>query len=394
MRFLFIVQSEGKGHLTQAIAMYQILTNKGHEVVATMVGEVNERPIPEFYLNVVKVPLVKFDTPSLSYGKGKQPKLINTIWQHCKKAKKYMENGHLVAHTVALYKPDLIINFYEIAGGFYKILYPNNSIPMVCIGHQYLLLHPNFIKFKSQKIAQFLLNLNTKLTAYGASKLLGLSFRPIYNDKTQQRIITVPPLLRNEVKELTPQKRNYFLAYVTHYRLAEEIVKWHKKNKHEVVHCFLEKKNTFLENYQHHNFHYNKIDPYDFLMKMKNCKALITTAGFESVCEAMYYDKPVMMVPIPNHIEQRINAFDGELTGAGIYSKKFKINKFIKYIPNHISIQNDFKKWENMSSEIILKELTSIPILNKNSIIEFDKSTTSLSFIQILKKILKPMALN
>ena len=36
------------------------------------------------------------------------------------------------------------------------------------------------------------------------------------------------------------------------------------------------------------------------------CKAYASTAGFESVCEAMYLGKPILMVPA--HIEQDCNA--------------------------------------------------------------------------------------
>lgn len=39
MKFLFIVQGEGRGHLTQCIALEKILRNNGHEVVEILVGK-------------------------------------------------------------------------------------------------------------------------------------------------------------------------------------------------------------------------------------------------------------------------------------------------------------------------------------------------------------------
>jgi len=50
---------------------------------------------------------------------------------------------------------------------------------------------------------------------------------------------------------------------------------------------------------------------------MAACKGLLCTAGFESVCEAMYLGKPVVMVPIAGQYEQACNALDGEQSGAG-----------------------------------------------------------------------------
>lgn len=49
---------------------------------------------------------------------------------------------------------------------------------------------------------------------------------------------------------------------------------------------------------------------------LANSKAYATTGGFESVCEAMYMGKPVLMVPA--HVEQECNAFEAMNQGAGI----------------------------------------------------------------------------
>ena len=39
MKFLFIVQGEGRGHLTQAITLEDMLQRNGHEVVEVLVGK-------------------------------------------------------------------------------------------------------------------------------------------------------------------------------------------------------------------------------------------------------------------------------------------------------------------------------------------------------------------
>ena len=41
MKFLFIVQGEGRGHFTQALAMEEMLLRNGHEVVEILVGKSN-----------------------------------------------------------------------------------------------------------------------------------------------------------------------------------------------------------------------------------------------------------------------------------------------------------------------------------------------------------------
>ena len=39
MRYLFIIQGEGRGHLTQAMTLERLLTSHGHEVVKMLVGK-------------------------------------------------------------------------------------------------------------------------------------------------------------------------------------------------------------------------------------------------------------------------------------------------------------------------------------------------------------------
>lgn len=48
MKILFIVQGEGRGHLTQAISMEKLLRSNGHEVVEVLVGKSESRRLPGF----------------------------------------------------------------------------------------------------------------------------------------------------------------------------------------------------------------------------------------------------------------------------------------------------------------------------------------------------------
>ena len=53
----------------------------------------------------------------------------------------------------------------------------------------------------------------------------------------------------------------------------------------------------------------------DFLQDMAGCRAVICTAGFETVCESAFLGKPVMIIPSRNHFEQLCNAVDARRAG-------------------------------------------------------------------------------
>ena len=52
-KFIFTIQGEGRGHLTQAISMTQIAREAGHEVVGYAVGSFQGRKIPAFFIEFI-----------------------------------------------------------------------------------------------------------------------------------------------------------------------------------------------------------------------------------------------------------------------------------------------------------------------------------------------------
>lgn len=57
MKVIFVIQGEGRGHLTQALALKQMLLHEGHEVVKVLVGKSKNRVIPEFFMNQIGTPI-------------------------------------------------------------------------------------------------------------------------------------------------------------------------------------------------------------------------------------------------------------------------------------------------------------------------------------------------
>lgn len=74
MKYVFIVQGEGRGHLTQAISMERLLRENGHEVSAVMVGKSPARKLPSFFEATIHAPVEMFESfnfvPSASNRKA------------------------------------------------------------------------------------------------------------------------------------------------------------------------------------------------------------------------------------------------------------------------------------------------------------------------------------
>lgn len=359
MKYLFIVQGEGRGHLTQAISLAQILRRNGHEVVEVLVGKCSNREIPYFFEKNIKCRIRTFESPSLDYGKrGKKGRIARSILLNTtpKKWAKWKKSMTTIVRRIEKSNPDVVVNFYELLAGLTNMIY-RFKVPMVSIAHQFLVDHPDYVYRSKTDQGQFILRLNNMLCSLGTTKTLALSFYPL-KDFYRDRMAVLPPLLRQEVKGVIPLTSDYILGYMLNPAYMEEIRNWHKKNKGYKLHLFWDKQDApecFVEDY---GLSLHRINDQKFLNFMEGCAGYVTTAGFESVCEAMYMGKPVMMIPA--HIEQEINAADAAGVGAGIVADSFDISKLVEYIPHHTHDTKAFRSWVDSAEELFVRHLTTL----------------------------------
>jgi uncharacterized protein (TIGR00661 family) len=358
IRFLFIVQGEGRGHLTQAISLADILRRHGHEVVETLVGKSHSRELPEFFRRKMNTPIRVYDAPSFIFGKDKKHiDAMKTFLYNVnpQKLKRYGDSIELIYQRVKQQKPDMVVNFYEILPGFTQLRF-RIEVPFVNIGHQYLLRHPDYAYGRGDHL--MLLRLHAILSSIGAAKILALSFYPM-KQHHREHIIVVPPLLRKEVLELKPCAGDYILGYMLNQGYENEIRAWHKKHPEINLHFFWDKKDTPAVLNVDDTFTLHTIDDEAFLKYMAECRGYITTAGFESVCEALYLDKPVMLIPA--HIEQEINAADALSINGGTTGDSFDPSILLAYMKEKRTFRHEaFREWVGTAEQVFLEQLTSV----------------------------------
>lgn len=356
MKFLFIIQGEGRGHLTQAMTLERLLAGHGHKVVRMMVGKSPRRTLPDFFVNGVSAPVEQFESlnfvPSSSH---KRASMFKTIVYNVFELYKIFPSARRIREAVASDKPDVVVNFYELMTGLANLLY-GLKVPVVSIGHQYLFLHKDFRLSRRQFPGLGALNLFSRLTSLKSAKRLALSFRSMSADE-RFSIVPVPPLLRPEVLALKPDKGEYIHGYLLNYGFAQDVMEWHREHPDVELRFFWDNWEAGKIKKIDDNLTFYLIDDKEFLRQMSGCSAYATTAGFESVCEAMYLGKPVLMVP--SHIEQDINAFDAICSGAGVSCGKFDLSLLMKFAED-FTPDADFKRWADSAAGIILQELESI----------------------------------
>ena len=108
---------------------------------------------------------------------------------------------------------------------------------------------------------------------------------------------------------------------------SEEVKAWHTEHPDVPMHIFWDKRGAKETTKVDDTLSFHQLNDIRFVKYMAGAKAYATTAGFESVCEAMYLNKPVLMVP--THIEQACNAYDASLSGAGVIADRFDLDALL-----------------------------------------------------------------
>ncbi len=359
--FLFIVQGEGRGHLTQALALKSLLTSQGHTVSHVLVGKSPQRSIPDFFIRNIDVPITFFKSPNYIRDPGERGiRLFSSIWFTLFRARSYLAQLGVIHQIAKQVRPDIVVNFFEVMAGLYRFLY-RPKIPFACLGHQYLHLHPHFRHPPGHLTMRIASHLFVRLTSLGADKILALSFYPL-GSVSDRSLVVVPPLIRSKVNDLVSRRnRGFVLAYLLNPGYGNDLIHGSRSQPGTPVHCFWDKNGSVVKWPNDSQVTFHRLDDSTFLEMMSTCRAFLCTAGFESISEACYLEKPVFAVPVSDHYDQVINAYDlQENARLGLWGERFQLDTALRRLEDFSADYDAFRDWVKQAKDVIVSELVSM----------------------------------
>lgn len=352
-KVVFVVQGEGRGHLSQALAMNHLLSEMDCELVAVFVGRSSVRELPSYFLEQLKVEPREFQSPNFLTDKDNQGiRVAYSIWLSALRLPKYIRTSIRLATEINDINPELVINFYDPLVGLSQ-LFKRIKAPIISIAHQYLVLHPEFEMPKRPRGDKFGLRLLTYISQIGSTQNLALSFYD-FPDFPKRKMKVVPPLFRSSLLAVNPSHQDFILVYLLNSGYAAEVINWQKLNPNEEIHCFWDRADKENPYSPQPNLYFHQLSETLFIEKMAACKALVTTSGFESVCEAMYLNKPVAMVPVKGHYEQKLNSYDAVRAGAGVRNDTFQFDQLMRKLHSHTPSKEEAEKTHQWFSDMKL----------------------------------------
>jgi uncharacterized protein (TIGR00661 family) len=352
---VIFLQSEGRGHITQAFSLQEILNQQDIGINAIIIRSTTKKQTIQLLKKRFHCDFIFIESYEFFKGKnGKSVNLIHTTIDALFKFPKIIISSFKLKRALKKTSFDIIFNFYEPACTFYNFIARKKNMT-ISIAHQNIYLHPSFNFPKNNVLNALFLKYYTKFVSWSSQYNVALSFYPLSNIAKNNLVVT-GPLLRNRIKEMSSEHEDFILVYLAYNEFLEDIIQWHNKNQNTTIHCFTDKHGVSGVEKLSDTFYLHSIDEDSFIEHLGKCKGLVSTAGFESVCEALYLNKPVMMVPIPKHFEQYCNAIDAQKAEAGIASKNYEIGKLLDYLQLNADIKknSNFRTFTDYGDHLII----------------------------------------
>ena len=353
MNAVFIVQGEGRGHMTQALALAHFLRAAGHDVTRVMVGTSPFRSLPSYFADQIGAPVSTFDAPTQVPDRaGRRASPTATVGDVVRRMPAFVRSIRRIRRAVA--GADVAVNFLDLMGGLSRLL-PGVQTPSVAIAHNYVFLGRNVVGLPGPSSTRAAVLTYVQATATGSVLRLALSFGPSEGDPGPG-LAVVPPLLRPGLDALHTSDRGYLLAYALNPGYGELLARWHRRHPNAEVHCYVDGGPAALTSPAERGFHIHDLDAAAFLRHLSGCRAYVGSAGFESICEAFYLGKPVLAVPTVGHFEQRLNGWDAERVGAARVGSYHDLDSFWEAppVPSQAAVR-DFRSWVARAPESIVR---------------------------------------
>ena len=318
MKILFGIQTEGNGHITQAIATKQYLQENGYDVGKVFAAS-KKRGLSKYFTDEFDV--VTYEGFDFVFDSEGRVVIWKTILKNIFELPRLITSFIKICNVIRKEKPDAIFNYYEPLVGLTALFFRN--IKYVSFGHQYAMDSAIYPRINGYPVQKLFLGIINKITSIRA-KIVALSYYEFKDDN----MIVSPPILRKESYIKSDKSEDFVLVYLMNEDLLPQLFSEAKKYPDIKIECFtkLTKQYEELPNVKLYN-----LDGKLFQEKMKVCKSVVCSGGFETSAEAIYQMKPLFMLPMPNHYEQHANCKDAYLSSFAIYREKLDLSKIPQY---------------------------------------------------------------
>lgn len=316
-RIVYGVSGEGSGHSSRARVMLTHLQRLGHTVKVVSYDRGYANLKDDFDL---------FETEGLHIASDdNRVKKVKTFTDNLKRLprgrRKLNELRQALFNT---FEPHAVITDFEPMTAY---LAHHHALPLISIDNQHRL---RYMRFSCPEALypdwQLTKNIVRAMIPSPDAALVTTFYQ---GEPLNNRTFLFPPILREEVLRLQPQYQDHILVYLTSG--FESFIEVLKQLSHQPFIVYGSNREA-----REDNLLYKMPSSNGFLQDLATCRAVMATAGFTLISEALHLHKPYLALPMIGQFEQEINAHFLSQLGYGINLRNIRpdaVEDFLSLLP-------------------------------------------------------------
>ena len=352
MRILYGVVGEGMGHATRSKVVVERLLSRGHKVKIVVSGRAFQF-LKRHFEDVVEIRGL-----TIRYAKGAMDRDASLVQNVLLSPSMLFQNAASYIDDVRHFKPKIVLSDFDSYAYFFAKRF---RLPIVSIDNQQI-IH----KCKhDDDITKGVFADYRATRAFVKAKLPGCDhyfitsfFEPAIRPKFEDRVTIVPPILRREILDATPNRGSHVLVYQTSTSDQALIAELNRLPKQSFVVYGL-RRDAVQGNCTIRNF-----SEQTFVRDLASARAVVTNGGLSLIHEAIYLGKPILSVPVRHQFEQEMNARYLERCGYGLAAPRTDADvldaflrqehKYVRALGHHHQKGNEvlFRKVERKIDEL------------------------------------------
>ena len=340
-RIVYGVSGEGSGHSSRAREIATHLREKGHTIWLASYDRGYQNLKDDFDV---------FETEGLCIAsEDNKVSIVKTFTENIKRLPEgYKSLQELRGTVFKEFRPDCVITDFEPMTAYLANHY---SLPLVTVDNQHRMRYLKYDRPPHFTVEARLTK--TIIRAMVPRPDVSLVTAFYFGETTNDRTFLYPPILRREVLEQQPAEGDHVLVYLTsgfesfldelnRFRRESFLVYGYDRSDSSGALCF----KPFSRD--------------GFLRDLAAAKAVMATAGFTLISEALHLGKPYMAMPMQGQFEQQLNAFQLERLG---YGKNVAdvgaeaIGDFLYRVPDYAERLRDYEAGDNRAIKDKVDEL-------------------------------------
>ncbi len=323
-KIIYGVSCEGSGHSSRARLIANHLIAQNHEIKIVSYDRGHRNLKDDFdCLEIVGLSIVSVDN---------EVSKLKTISANLAK---FPEGRNALSKLRRLFhdfSPDCVITDFEPCTAYLASHY---ELPLISIDNQHRMRYMSYQRPENLGKDAALTELVIKAMVPRPWVSLITSFHT--GAPKNDHSFIFPPILRESILALAPERQGHILVYVTSG--FESLISVLEKFSREIFFVYgYDREDTIG------NIVYKPFSPVDFPRDLSTAKAVIATAGFTLMSEALYLGKPYLAFPMQGQFEQHLNAHMLEVSGYGAQghtTDEATLATFLYKLPDYIqNLQN------------------------------------------------------